>query len=90
MYDLAEAWHEHTQLPFVFAAWVSNTELSEEFTEAFDETVGTGLQHLDDIIAANPFPAYDLGTYYRENMAYELDEDKQKGMTLFLKGVETL
>jgi len=90
VYDLAEAWHEHTQLPFVFAAWVSNTELSEEFTEAFDETVGTGLQHLDEIIAANPFPAYDLGTYYRENMAYELDEDKQKGMTLFLKGVETL
>jgi chorismate dehydratase len=23
VYDLAEAWHEHTQLPFVFAAWVA-------------------------------------------------------------------
>lgn len=90
VYDLAEAWHEHTQLPFVFAVWVSNIELSEEFTNAFDAAVGEGLQHLDEIIATNPFHAYNLGVYYRENMSYELDEDKQKGMKLFLKAIKSL
>ena len=31
VYDLAEIWQLHTGLPFVFAAWVSNKKLSDDF-----------------------------------------------------------
>lgn len=90
VYDLAEAWHEHTQLPFVFAAWVSNTDLDQGFLDDFNQSVSLGLQHLDEIIQANPFPAYDLNTYYRHDIQYALSEDRKKGMTLFLKMLDSL
>ena len=90
VYDLAKAWHDHTQLPFVFATWVSNQELSEEFILNFNDANAFGLQNLDIIIANNPFPDYDLKKYYAENIDFDFDEKKKNGMTMFLKLVEKL
>jgi chorismate dehydratase len=89
-YDLAEAWFEHTQLPFVFAAWVTNQSLTEDFKKDFNNTIGEGLLHMDDIIASNSMLKYDLKTYFTENISYELNEEKQKGLTMFLKLMEQL
>jgi len=85
IYDLGLAWKEMTGLPFVFAAWVSNRSLPASFVEAFDEANAMGLQHLEEIVAAHPFPEYDLLQYYQKNIHYELDENKRKGLDLFLK-----
>ena len=90
VYDLAEIWHEHTQLPFVFAVWVSNKEIDTAFIDAFNNSIAIGLEHLAEIIIANPFPAYDLRTYYTENISYSLDDEKRKGMMLFLKLLEQM
>lgn len=85
IYDLAEYWKIHTGLPFIFAAWVANKELPEAFIQQFNEANASGLEHLDEVIKANPFPAYDLNVYYKENIRYFLDEEKRKGLELFLK-----
>lgn len=85
VYDLSAAWKAFTGLPFVFAAWVSNRSLPGSFVEAFDEANAMGLQHLEEIVAAHPFPEYDLLHYYQKNIHYELDENKRKGLDLFLK-----
>lgn len=90
VYDLAAAWHDHTQHPFVFATWVTNQSLSPVFIEKFNEANQLGLAHLSEIIEANPFVAYDLQKYYTENIHYHLDEEKRNGMTMFLKLVEQL
>lgn len=90
VYDLAKVWHEHTRLPFVFAAWVSNTPLEKSFVEEFNHTIAESLKRIPEVIEQNPFPAYDLKTYYQENIQYKLDEEKQKGMTLFLKLLDSL
>ena len=37
IYDLGSAWKDMTGLPFVFAAWVSNKTLSENFIKAFND-----------------------------------------------------
>lgn len=84
-YDLAEAWLNYTGLPFVFAAWVANQPLPEAFIAAFDDANELGLHHLPEVIAENPFPAYDLHTYYTQNISYKLDEEKRKGLNRFLK-----
>jgi chorismate dehydratase len=89
-YDLSEAWMSHTQLPFVFAAWISNQPLNEDFKSRFNAAIADGLTHIDDIIALQNFPSYDLKTYYTENISYHLDEQKQKGMTIFLKQLALL
>jgi chorismate dehydratase len=43
-YDLAKAWFEFTGLPFVFAAWIANKKLPDEFISAFNEGNKIGLQ----------------------------------------------
>lgn len=85
VYDLSAAWKEMTGLPFVFAAWVATRALPGAFTEAFNKANAVGMHHLEEIVAANPFPYYDLHTYYTENIHYYLDAEKRKGMDLFLQ-----
>jgi chorismate dehydratase len=83
-YDLADAWKKMTGLPFVFAAWVSNKELPEAFIDAFNRANEWGLTQLDKVVAENPSPHYDLLHYYTRNISYKLDEEKRKGLQLFL------
>jgi len=85
IYDLGEAWKLHTGLPFVFAAWIANKELPKEFVKNFDEANALGLQHLEEVIAENPFAVYDLRKYYTGCIDYKLDEKKKEGMELFLE-----
>ena len=84
VYDLSAAWKAHTSLDFVFAAWVANKKLPADFITRFNAANAAGLNHLDEIIAANPFPYYDLHTYYTENIKYLLDDSKKKGLVQFL------
>lgn len=90
-YDLAEAWIDMTGLPFLFAAWVANKKLADNFITKFNAASGKGLQHIPEIVAANASPDYDLNTYYTENINYVLDWRKKEAMSVFLeKGVEIL
>jgi chorismate dehydratase len=84
IYDLAEAWKNYSGLPFVFAAWVSNKNLGEDFEDAFNMANGYGLKHIAAVVAENPFATYDLNKYYTENISYTLDAEKRKGLELFL------
>ena len=83
-YDLAEAWKDYTGLPFVFAAWVANKNLGKEFEETFNMANEFGLKHIAEVVAENPFSVYDLNKYYTENISYNLDAEKRKGLELFL------
>lgn len=88
VYDLAKAWNDYTQQPFVFATWVTTQELPDHFIDEFNKANQLGLDHLPEIIADTPFNAYDLHTYYHHNIGYELTEDRRKGMTMFLRMIE--
>lgn len=84
IYDLGEAWKQHTGLPFVFAAWVGNHSFDKEFVSAFNEANAFGLQHLPQVIAAHPYKLFDLEEYYTKYISYELNAAKKKGLQLFL------
>jgi chorismate dehydratase len=88
IYDLGSEWRSITGLPFVFAAWVSIKQLPDDFIKLFDEANAMGLQHIDEIVAANPFDLYDLKKYYTLHLSYQLDERKQRGMSHFLKVIK--
>ncbi len=85
IYDLAEAWQHMTGLPFVFAAWVANKKLPADFKERFSSATATGLQHVEEIASGINFPAYDLTTYYKENIDYNLDDKKKEALKLFIE-----
>jgi chorismate dehydratase len=87
MYDLGEAWIDFTGLPFVFAAWVSNKPLPPDFISEFNAANKGGLQHIETVVAENPYPVFDLHKYYTEHISYELTEEKRKGLEMFLSFV---
>jgi len=85
-YDLAEAWQNHTRLPFVFAAWVSNKELDPDFLTEFNEALRAGIASIPQLIYLIPPPHrnFDLKTYFTRYISYPLDAAKREGLELFL------
>ena len=85
-FDLAELWHEHTGLGFVFAMWMSRrAELPVDLAAARDE----GLDHIDEI-AANYVGDIDLSfeelkNYLTGNISYSMDEKMQAGLELYFE-----
>ncbi len=85
-FDLAELWHQHTGLGFVFAMWMTLRENCEiNFAAARDE----GLAHADDI-AANYAAEIGLSRdemkrYLTENISYSTDQSMQSGMKYYFE-----
>ena len=83
-FDLAQLWHEHTGLGFVFAVWMTRRDSVEiDLAAVRDE----GLKHLEEI-AVNYQPQIGLSkseilTYLTENISYSIDESMQQGMELY-------
>lgn len=90
IYDLAAEWKLFTGLPFVFAAWVANKNLSEEFVTNFNKACAQGFNHLDEIIKQANYPHYNLKTYYTNNISYQLNAEKHKAIELFKKYLSQL
>lgn len=84
IYDLGEAWRNHTGLPFVFAAWISNKKLPSEFLSAFNMANQSGLNHIAEVVRENPNTVFDLKEYYNNYISYRLDAEKRKALQLFL------
>lgn len=85
IYDLGSEWKNMTGLPFAFAAWISTRKIPEDFIEIFNKANAYGVEHIDEVIAANSFDHYDLKKYYTHHLNYFLDGDKKKAIQLFLK-----
>jgi chorismate dehydratase len=92
VYDLGEAWIELTGLPFVFAAWMSNQPIPDDFKTLFNNANAYGVEHIDEVL--NQLPAriheYNMEEYYTKNIEYKLTETMQIGMQLFLEKVKLL
>ena len=88
IYDLGAAWKAHTGLPFVFAAWISNTQLSKDFIKSFNDANQFGLNHIDELVAHEPYSHFDLSSYFKKFISYELSMEKRKGLELFLSKIK--
>lgn len=88
IYDLSEEWYKFTHLPFVFACWIANKPLPEEFIQKFNKTIKIGVDNIDKVIDAfkDKIPEnVNAREYYTRYISYNLDENKRKGLDLFLK-----
>ncbi len=84
VYDLGEAWKEMTSLPFVFAAWISNKKLDAGWVSRFDQANALGVQSIPEVLKQIPAAEFDLRDYYTRYLSYDLNEEKLKGLNLFL------
>ena len=87
-YDLSECWFNLTSLPFVFAVWITVKDIDEIFLSQFEAALHWGVEHSRDSIklAKNLMISQEELIRYLENdISFDLDEPKKKGMELFLK-----
>ncbi len=90
VYDLGLEWKKHTGLPFVFAAWVSNKELSQSFISNFNAALKSGIDNIPQLINLMPTSSsdFDLNNYFTNHINYELDLPKKEALALFLAGIK--
>ena len=89
-YDLPQIWNENTGLPFVFACWISNKEIDKSFLSEFNSALKLGLLEIDKSVAIEKhnFPYCENPIDYLNNkISYYLDDNKRKGMELFLNKI---
>jgi chorismate dehydratase len=85
VYDLAAEWRAMTGLSFVFAVWASVKPMNDAWIKQFNAANAAGLNKLTEIAEAQKYPAFDLQKYYHHHIAYELTEERKKGMNRFLE-----
>ena len=90
IYDLSEEWKNYTGLPFVFACWVANKTLSEQFKESFVEALDYGVNRLDLSLEEKGmnFPSsINQKRYLTEIISYDLDAEKKHSLARFLNEI---
>lgn len=92
-FDLALEWKNFTDLPFVFACWVANKKLPEDFIERFNKTIAFGIENKEAAIQewiAKSNSKIDVREYLEKYISYPLNHKKRQGMELFLNYCSTL
>lgn len=86
--DLAAEWKDFSGLPFVFACWTSNRVIDNAFLEEFNLALKLGVSNIDKVVkkfsGSVAIPVEVLRKYLTENIDYLLDDNKKKGLALFL------
>lgn len=92
--DLAEEWYKFTGLPFVFACWTSNKKLDESFITEFNMILKFGLNDIDKVVEkygkTGTIKGKALKEYLTKNIDFELNDEKKKGLKLFLEFMNSL
>lgn len=88
--DLGQVWNEMTGLPMVFAVWSGRKEVMQpRFEQAFLDSCRYGLDHMDDIVAAEApsrgFAPELVRTYLTKHIVFELGPRDLEGLQLYLK-----
>jgi chorismate dehydratase len=88
VYDVVHQWRELTGKPAVLAIWAGRRDaITPEVVADFQASKAFGLQHIRDIaegaalkLDLSPCP---LEKYLRQNIQFDLDEEKLAGLRLF-------
>jgi chorismate dehydratase len=92
--DLAGEWKRFTGLPFVFACWTANKKIDRKFIEEFNQALKSGVMNIDAVVKsigkAGSITGKILKNYLTQNIDYDLNDDKKKGLELFLSLMKKL
>ena len=86
-YDLGAAWRQMTNLPFVYAAWLSAVPLPVGLVADFDAAQAEGVDRRLELAITHQFeqPGYNLVDYFLNQIHYRLDDAALAGRELYLK-----
>lgn len=86
--DLAVEWYKMTSLPFVFATWITNKNITEDTVNLFIKSKEWGVQNIDtickDFTHLNNLTTLQLcKDYLQNNISYDLTKEKITAIELF-------
>lgn len=93
VYDLGDEWKAFTGLPFVFACWVVNREISAEQEKNLNDAFAYGMAHKEEAIdeqANLPISKARLLDYLNNSISFTLDDSKRKALKLFLEKIKEI
>lgn len=92
--DLSYEWREFSGLPFVFACWTANRPLEKSFIAEFEEALRFGVNNIESVVEkfgnTGTIAGDNLRTYLHDNIDYNFNDDKKRGLKLFLELMEKL
>lgn len=91
VYDLAGVWKDFTGLPFLFAAWIANKPIPQQFMDEFNASLKYGLDNRAAVISALPARSdFDLDDYLMHKLDFSLNQDKEKALYMFIDYIKKL
>ena len=92
VYDLSGEWKKFTGLPFVFACWVANKKLPEDFIQRLNAAFTSGIGNKEEIIHEyrEQYSSLDIKDYFENKISFNFDNRKKKSLKLFLGYVNEL
>ncbi len=91
VYDLSLSWKKMTGLPFVFAAWISNKELPENFISELELALKNGVNNISDslVYTQKKYNEQSINfDYLNKKISYYFDQSKRTALDLFLQKIE--
>ena len=83
VYDIASAWYELFDMPCLFACWLANKNIPQDYLLEFQKALSYGVAHVKESIIHNKKPySFDLHTYLTENIMYTVP-DLEASLRLF-------
>lgn len=93
-YDLSAEWRKFTGLPFVFAVWASNKNLTPDFVQLFNSALKNGINSIslavDELYTQGKIGKDEAVGYLSQNISFPLTGQKQKAIELFFKYLQEL
>ncbi len=89
-YDLSEQWKQYTGKGFVFAVWVTKTNLHPTILKAMNEALYYGVSNIpESVVYAKPdvLPVDDTLDYLKNKIHYEMTDTLFAGMKEFLNKI---
>ena len=91
VYDLAYEWYKFTGKQFVFALWVSNKKLKQDFIDKFNNALSFGINNIHKIKnTTNYLSNSEFNNYLTKNIDYNFDSNKKESLNLFLNYISEL
>ncbi len=91
IYDLAYEWQQFTGKQFVFALWVSNKKINQEFINNFNEALKFGINSINKLKNnTNYLTDTEFNNYLTKNIDYIFDSNKKESLNIFLEYLSDL
>lgn len=88
-YDLAKEWFEYTGSHFVFAIWVARNNTPESIKQRVNLALKYGVDNVDSAInELGNFDKKRLSHYLKNNIEFQLTQEKLDGLKLFISKVK--